>query len=66
MIDRNYDIHDVVTGNHTKSLELYRNSGHSPELRHRTLIYIVIPVIHRNYDVHDAGTANIHIVILVK
>jgi hypothetical protein len=46
VIDRNYDIHDVVTANHAKSLELYRNSGRSPELRHRTLIYIVIPVIH--------------------
>ena len=66
VIDRNYDINDVVTGNHAKSREFYRNSGHSPELRHRTLIYIVIPVIHRNYDVHDAGTANIHIVIPVK
>ena len=65
-IVRNYDINDVVTGNHAKSRELYRNSGHSPELRHRTLTYIVIPVIHRNSDVYDAGTANIHIVIPVK
>jgi hypothetical protein len=33
MIDQNYDINDVVTANLKKSLELYRNSGHSPELR---------------------------------
>jgi len=66
VIDRNYDINDVVTGNHAKSREFYRNSGHSPELRHKTLIYIVIPVIHQNYDVYDDGTANIHIVIPVK
>ena len=66
VIDRNYDINDVVTGNHAKSREFYRNSGHSPELQHRTLIYIVILVIHRNYDVDYDGTANIHIVIPVK
>ena len=54
-----------MTANLAKSRELYRNSGHSPELRCKTLIYIVIPVIDRKYDVYDAGTANIHIVIPV-
>jgi hypothetical protein len=65
VIDRNYDINDVVTANLKKSWELYRNSGHSPDLRYKTLIYIVIPVIDRNYNVNDAGTANIHVVIPV-
>ncbi len=55
-----------MTANLTKSQELYRISGHSPELQYKTLIYIVILVIHQNYDVYDAGTANIHIVIPVK
>jgi hypothetical protein len=32
VIDRNYDINDVVTENLAKSRELYRNSGHSPDL----------------------------------
>ena len=54
VIDRNYDIKDVVTTNLAKSGELYRNSGHSPDLRYETLINIVIPVIDRNYDVNDA------------
>ena len=56
VIDQNYDINDVVTANLAKSQEFYRNSGHSPNLRYKTLIYIVIPVIDRNYDVNDAGT----------
>ena len=50
VIDRNYDINDVVTAKLAKSRELHRNSGHSPELRYKTLIYIVIPVIDWNYD----------------
>ena len=65
VIDRKYDINDVVTANLAKSRELHRISGHSPDLRYKTLIYIVIPVIDRNYDVNDAGTANIHVVIPV-
>ena len=65
VIDRNYNINDVITAKLAKSRELHRNSGHSPELRYKTLIYIVIPVIDRNYDVYDAGTANIYIVIPV-
>jgi hypothetical protein len=65
VIDRNYDINDVVTANLAKSRELHRNSGHPPDLRYKTLIYIVIPVIDRNYDVNDAGTAHIHVVIPV-
>jgi hypothetical protein len=32
VIDRNYDINGVMTANLAKSQELYRNSGHSPEL----------------------------------
>ena len=35
VIDQNYDINDFVTANLAKSQELYRNSGHSPELRYR-------------------------------
>jgi hypothetical protein len=54
-----------VRANLTKSQELYRNSGHSPELRYYTLIYIMIPVNDLNYDVNDAGTAIIHVVIPV-
>ena len=65
VIDRNYDINDVVTANLIKSRELSRNSGHSPELRHKTLIHIVIPAIDRNYNVNDAVTTNIHVVIPV-
>ena len=42
VIDRNYDINDVVTAKLAKSREFYRNSGHSPELRYKTLIYIVM------------------------
>ena len=42
-----------------------RNSGHSPNLRHKKRIYIVIPVIDRNYDENDAGTDNIHVMIPV-
>ncbi len=48
-----------------KSRELYRNSGHSPNLRHKKWIYIVIPVNDRNYDVNHAKIANIHVVIPV-
>ncbi len=65
VIDRNYDINNIVTANLAKSEELYRNSGHSPDLRHKTLIYIVIPVNDLKYYVNDARTANIHVVILV-
>ena len=54
-----------MRANLAKSRKLYRNFSHSPELRQRTLIYILIPVIDRNYDVYDAGTANIYIVIPV-
>ena len=54
VIDQNYDINDVVTANLAKSGELYRNSGHSPDLRYETLIYIVIPVIDLKYDVNDS------------
>ncbi len=54
-----------MRANLAKSRELYRNSGHSPELRYYTLIYIVIPVNDLNYDVNDAGTAIIHVVIPV-
>ena len=35
VIDRNYDITDMMTANLAKSRELYRNSGHSPNLRHK-------------------------------
>ena len=65
VIDRNYDINDIVTANLAKSRELHRNSGHSPDIRYKTLIYIVIPVIDWNYDVNDAMTANIHLVVPV-
>ena len=65
MIDRNYDINDVVTANLAKSRELHRNSGHSPDLPYKTLIYIVIPVIDQNYDENDAMTDNIHLVVPV-
>ena len=35
VIDWNYDINnDIATANLTKSWELYRNSGRSPELRY--------------------------------
>jgi hypothetical protein len=40
VIDQNYDINDVVTANLKKSLELYRNSGHSPELRFRYCLQV--------------------------
>ncbi len=40
VIDRNYDINDIVTVNLAKSRELHRNSGHSPDLQYKTLIYI--------------------------
>jgi hypothetical protein len=65
VIDRNCDINEIVTAYLSKSLELYRNSGHSPELRLKTLIYIVIPMNDRNYDVNYALTANIHVMIPV-
>ncbi len=66
VIDRNYDIYDIMTANLAKSRELIRISGHSPELRYYTLIYIiVIPVNDLNYDVNDARTAIIHVVIPV-
>ena len=65
VIDRIYDINDVVTANLVKSRELSRNSHHSPELRYKTLICIVILVMDRNCDVYDAMTTNIHVVILV-
>jgi hypothetical protein len=32
VIDQNYDINGIVRENLAKSRELYRNSGHSPEL----------------------------------
>ncbi len=54
-----------MTANLAKSRELYCNSSHSPDLRYKTLIYIMIPVIDRNYDVNDGMTTNIHVVILV-
>ena len=65
VIDRNYDRNDSLIANLVKSQELYRISGHSPELRYKTLINIVIPVNGLKYDVNDAGTANIHVVIPV-
>ena len=65
VIDRNYDINNIVTANLAKSQELYRISGHSPDLRHKTLIYIMIPVNDLNYYVNDAMTANIHVMIPV-
>ena len=49
-----------MTANLAKSQELYRISGHSPELRYKTLIYIVIQVNDLKYYANDAGTANIH------
>ena len=33
VIDQNYDINNIVTANLAKSREIYRISGHSPELR---------------------------------
>ena len=65
VIDLNYNINDVVSANLAKSRERCRNSGHSPELRYETLIYIVIPVIDWNYNVNYAFTSNIHFVIPV-
>ena len=65
VIDRNYDINDLVTAYLTKSRELSCNSGHSAELRYKTLIHFVIPVIDRNYNVNGAGTAHVHVVIPV-
>jgi hypothetical protein len=65
VIDLNYDKNDVVTANLAKSQEFYRNSGRSPELRYKTLIYIVILVIDQIYNVNFAVTANIHVVIPV-
>ena len=65
VIDLNYDINEIMTANLMKSWELYRNSGHSPELWLKSLIYIVIPVIDQNYDENDAMTANIHLVVPV-
>ena len=65
VIDQNYDINGIVRQNLAKSRELSRNSGHSPELRYKTLSYIMIPVNDRNYDVNYAGTAIIHVVIPV-
>ncbi len=63
LIDQNMDKNEVVTANLAKSRESYRNSGHSPELRYETLIYIVILVIDQIYNVNYAVTANIHVVI---
>ena len=45
VIDQNYNINDVVTAHLTKSWELSHNSGHTPELQYKTLMYILIPVI---------------------
>jgi hypothetical protein len=33
LIDQNSDINDIMTANLAKSQAIYRNSGHSPELR---------------------------------
>jgi hypothetical protein len=65
VIDRDYKLYDIVRANLTKSREFNRISGHSPELRYKTLIYIVIPVNDLNYDVNDARTAIIRVVIPV-
>ena len=65
VIDRSYNIKDIVTANLAKSRDFYRISGHSPELRYKTLIYIMILVIDWNYDENNAMTANIHVVIQV-
>ena len=65
VIDRNYVIINIVTDNLAKSWVLYCLSGHSPELRYKTLIYIVIQVNDLKYDLNDAWTANIHVVIPV-
>jgi hypothetical protein len=65
VIDRDYEIYDIVTANLAKSREFNRISGHSPELLYKTLIYIVIPVNDRNNDINYAMTANIHVVIQV-
>ena len=35
VIDRNYDINDIVTANLAKLIELYRDSGDWPELRYK-------------------------------
>ena len=51
VIDRNYDIYDIMIANLAKSREFNRISGHSPELRYKTLIYIVIPVNDLKYDI---------------
>ena len=58
-IDLNYDINSVHRANLATSRELHRISGHSPELRYKTLIYMVILVNDLIYDINDAKTANI-------
>ena len=63
VIDRNCDIYDIVTANLAETREFNRISGHSPELRYKTLINIVIPVNDQNYDVNNAGRAFIHLVV---
>ena len=65
IIDRNYDINNILTANLAKSWEWYRIAGHSTELQYKTLMYIMILVNDLKYNVNDAKTANIHVVILV-
>ncbi len=65
VIDWNYNIINITTAYLAKSRELYCISGHSPELRYKTLINFVIPVNDQNYDLNDAGRAFIHVVIPV-
>ena len=65
VIYQNYDINMIETANLAKSRELYRISCHSPELRYKSLICIVILVNDRNYNVNDAVTASIHVMVPV-
>jgi hypothetical protein len=65
VIDQKYDIINIVTDNLAKSQVLYRLSGHSPELRYETMIYIIIQVNDLKHDINYTRTDNIHVVILV-
>ena len=65
VIDRKYDIINIVTANLAKSQVLYCLSGHSPELRYKTLIHIKIQVNDLKHDINYPRTDNVHVVIPV-
>ena len=64
VIDRKYDIINMVTDNLAKSWVLYRLSGHSLELQYKTLIY-VIQVNDLKHRVNYPRTDNVHVMIPV-